>query len=67
MGTYQRFKELRYNGKVTYSDYELIKKEVIKKVHPVNYVHKMKKQEKENIIHTEKMIMNIEINILRID
>ena len=35
MGTYQRFKELRYNGKVTYSDYELIKKEVIKKVHPV--------------------------------
>jgi len=35
MRTYQRFKELRYNGKVTYSDYELIKKEVIKKVHPV--------------------------------
>ena len=35
MGTYQRFKEIRYNGKVTYSDYKLIKKEIIKKVHPV--------------------------------
>ena len=35
MGTYQRFKELRYNGKVTYSDYKLIKKEIIQKVHPV--------------------------------
>ena len=35
MGTYERFKEFRYNGKVTYSDYKLIKEEVIKKVHPV--------------------------------